>query len=795
MKNKIRLFTLIVLVSTYSFSQNLPKPTPPFNGKIETTYKTSKPDFPQPVTPPAGAPNVLLILVDDLGFGGTEPFGGLIATPNIDRLAKKGLLYNRFHTTALCSPTRAALLTGRNHHQSGNAGITEGSTGYPGYDSFWGQENAAIPEILKDNGYNTAAFGKWHNTPDWETSPLGPFDRWPTGKGFERFYGFIGGETNQYYPQLYQNIQPIEKGITQDPNYLLTPDITNEAISWLGNQNSISPDKPWFLYFAPGAMHSPHHAPKEYVDRFKGKFDMGWDKFREEVYANQIKKGIIPANTKLTPRPVEMPAWESLSADDKKVYARQMETFAGFLTHLDENIGRLLDAVENSPNADNTMIIAILGDNGCSPEGGLQGTINNMATQNGFPDDMSAMLKANAELGGPEHENNFSACWAWAVDAPFQWTKEVASHLGGTRNGMIISWPKKFKGNPEIRSQFYHVVDIAPTIYDAAGIKMPEFVQGIKQIPLVGTSIVPTFSNSKAPETHLTQYFEIFGNRAIYDKGWIATARHGLPWVLVGKKGDFENDKWELYNIENDFSEANDLSSQNPEKLKELQNLFDVQAKQNEVYPLDDRFAERAIVPERPSVTKGKSDFTYYAGAVRIPEGSAPNIKAKSHTITAKIEISNSDKAQGVIVAAGGSGGYSFFIKDGYLMYENNFFSKQRDVLKSSEKLPKGKVTVSFEYTHTGTKYGEGGSARLLINGKEVAKGIFAHVPPARYSATETFDIGEDTGEPASTQYKNNFPFNGKIESVNFKILPATVNKEVETKTKEQQKKAKKAIE
>jgi len=682
------------------------------------------------------------------------------------------LLYNRFHNTALCSPTRAALLTGRNHHQVGMAGITEGATGFPGYDSIWGQDGASIAEILRFHGYNTTAIGKWHNTPVWETSPAGPFDRWPTGKGFNSFYGFQGGETDQWQPQLFRNTEPIEPPATPEQGYMLSKDMADQSIAWLRLQASVAPDKRWFMYWAPGAMHAPHHAPKEFVERFRGNFDTGYDKYREMVYENQKKIGIIPADTKLTVRPKELPGWDTLNADEMRLYARQMEVFAGFLAYTDEQLGRLLDAVQSGPNADNTLTILILGDNGCSAEGGLTGTMNNMATQNGFPDSVSEMLEHIDELGGPLHENHFTVGWAWAVDSPYQWTKQVASHFGGTRTGLIVNWPSRIDAHGEVRSQFHHVVDIAPTIYEAAGIKMPDYVNGVQQIPLAGVSMLYTFTEPAAEERHRVQYFEIMGNRGIYKDGWIAVARHGLPWVLIGKKGDFENDTWELYNLDRDFSEAEDLAATNPEKLKELQAAFDVEARKNNVYPLDDRFAERAVVADRPTVSPGRTSFTFYSGTVRIPEGSAPNLKAKSHRITAEIELP-SKGAQGVIVAEGGnSAGFTLFIKDGVLVYENNFFDKERDVITSAQPLPKGNATVGFEYTHESTEYGGGGTGRLFIDGKQVGEARFAHVPPGAYSATETFDIGMDLGSAVSKQYQGPFEFTGTINHVKIDLLP-----------------------
>ncbi len=760
----------------------LPMPTPAFTGHVAENYKGSKSDFPQPVKPPKGAPNVLIILIDDLGFAGTEAFGGLVPTPNIDELAKRGLRYNAMHNTALCSPSRAAMLSGRNHHQVGMASITELATGFPGSNSVWGQDNAAIGEVLRDNGYTTAAIGKWHDTPDWETSAAGPFDRWPTGKGFEYFYGFQGGETNQFYPQLFENTRPVEPAKTPEQGYTLNEDLADHAVSWLREHRSIAPDKPWFLYVAPGAMHAPHQAPQAYIDRFKGKFDMGWDKYRELAFENQKKLGVIPANAKLTPRPSDLPSWESRSPAEKRLYARQMETFAGFLAQTDEQVGRILREVAESPQADNTLIMLALGDNGCSAEGGLTGTLNNMGTQNGFPDNVDEMLKHIDEIGSPKHENHFSVCWAWAIDCPFQWTKQVASHFGGTRSGFIISWPARIKTGGEVRPQWHHFIDVAPTIYEATGISMPDTVNGIKQVPLAGTSMVYTFDSASAPTKHTTQYFEIMGNRAIYHDGWLAAARHGLPWVLLGRKGDFQNDQWELYNLNNDFSEADNLASSEPAKLKELQALFDHEAKKYNVYPLDDRFSERGVVPDRPTVNGNRTKFIYYPGTVRVPEGSAPNLKARSHKITAEFEVVT-DKPNGVIVAAGGSAGYTMFVKDGILMFENNFFGKERDLIKASKPLPKGKVTAVFEYTHDAKEYGGGGSARLLVNGEVVGGGEFAHVPPVRYSATESFDIGKDLGEAVSEQYIGPFPFTEKLKQVEIEVFPKIQSASIEEKT------------
>ena len=748
----------------------LPIKSPEFKGKISETFEKSKQDYPQPVEAPKGAPNVVLILIDDFGFGHPGTFGGPIPTPALDRLAKQGLRYNTFHTTAICSPTRAALLTGRNHHQVATGTITELSTGFPGYHSIWPKETASIAEILKDNGYNTAAWGKWHNTPDWETSPIGPFERWPTGLGFEYFYGFQGGETSQWEPQLFRNTTPVEPPKKPEEGYHLTEDLVDDAIEWINQQQSIAPDKPFFVYFATGATHAPLHAPKEWIDKFNGQFDQGWDKVREETLARQKKMGIVPENTKLTPRPKEIPAWDSFPEDARKLFARHQETFAGFAAHTDYHVGRLLDAVEALPDADNTLIIYVAGDNGPSAEGSLTGTLNNMMTQNGIPDTVEDQLPKIDEIGGPMHENHFPVGWAWAGSSPFQWMKRVPSHFGGTRNGMVISWPARIKDKAGLRTQFHHAIDVVPTILEAANIPEPKTVKGVTQTPMAGTSMVYTFDDPKASSHRTTQYFETGGHRAIYRDGWVAASFHGVPWELSGSIG-FENNTWELYNIEEDFSEAVDLSEKYPEKLKELEGIFDAEAKKYNVYPLDDRFVERVVNPERPSVTRGKTHFEYAPGAKRIPEGSAPPIYARNHSITVNFEMP-SKGGDGVLVADGGSSaGFTLYVINGKPVYEMNFFGKERYKVTSNKALPKGKVTLTMNYTQQG-KAPEGGTATLLVNGEEVASGKIDMVPPVRYSGTETLDIGMDLGAVVSTSYhdKAPFAFDGKIEKVTFEL-------------------------
>lgn len=752
----------------------LPIPPAPFKGTIGKTFEDSKQDYPQPVQPPAGAPNVVLILIDDLGFGHPSTFGGPIPTPALDRLAAEGLKYNRFHTTAICSPTRAALLTGRNHHQCATGTITELSTGYPGYHSIWPDSCASIAEVLQGHGYSTAAWGKWHNTPDWETSPIGPFQRWPTGLGFEYWYGFQGGETSQWIPQLFRNTTPVEPKRTPEEGYHLTADITDDAIGWLKTQEAIAPDKPFFIYFATGATHAPLHAPEAWIDKSKGQFDQGWDKVREQTLAQQKSIGVVPKTTRLTPRPSEIPAWDAASADAKRLYARHQETFAGFLAHTDHHVGRLLEAIRELPDADNTLIIYVAGDNGPSAEGSLTGTTNNMMTQNGIPDSVKAQLPEIDEIGGPKHENHYPVGWAWAGSSPFQWMKRVPSHFGGTRNGLVISWPRKIKADKRVRDQFHHVIDIAPTIYEAVGVKAPEVVNGVKQTPIAGVGMTYTFADAKAAGLRQTQYFETGGHRAIYHDGWVATAFHGVPWELAGSVGKFDADNWELYNIDQDFSQANDLAVKHPVKLKELQELFDLEARKFNVYPLDDRFSARVANPERPSVTRGQTVFRYSAATTRIPEGSAPPIYQRSHRIAASLQVPESG-SDGVIIAEGGNaGGYVLFVKDRRLVYEYNYFAKNSYTVVSDIPLPTGRVEVAMDYVQSSIKPDSsatlGGVVTLSINGKAVGDGTLENVVPFRFSATETLDIGMDLGSGVSAKYSTPFQFQGGIEEVQVRL-------------------------
>jgi arylsulfatase len=726
------------------------------------------------VKAPAGAPNVLLILIDDCGFGQWSTFGGQIPTPNLDKLAKNGLRYTRYHTTALCSPTRAALLTGRNHHSAATGCITELGTSFPGYTGQVPQSCAMISEIVRQNGYSTAFFGKNHNIADWETSISGPFDRWPSRQGFDHFYGFVGGETDQWQPCLYDNTSPVQMQVPKgrEENYTLNEHLADKAIAFLHQQKSVTPDRPFLVYYAPGATHAPHHVPKEWMAKFQGKFDEGWDKYREETYQRQLELGVIPKDTKLTPRPKEIPAWDSLNADQKRVAARLMEAFAGYTAQTDHEVGRLIQTVEDMGQLDNTLIFWEIGDNGASMEGTLHGVFNEMSSLNGVPEDTTFILKHLDEIGGPSAYNHYPVGWAWAMNTPFQWGKQIASHLGGVRNPLVVSWPKRIKDIGGIRTQFHHAIDIAPTILEAAGISEPTSVNGVTQKPIEGVSMVYSFADAKAKGNRGRQYFEMFGNRALYDNGWIATCRHGrLPWENAGNY-DFDKDVWQLYNLDDDFSEFSDLTAKHPQKLKDLQDLFWIEAAKYNVLPLDDRFIERADPSLRPSLIAGRTKFTYFPGTRNVPESSSPDVKNKSHAITVEMNIPN-DGANGVLVAAGGTcAGYALFIKDGKPTYEYNYFTVERFRITGKDTLTPGKHTIRFEFKYDGGGVGKGGTGTLYVDGKEVAKGRIEKTVPGRYSADETFDTGEDTGSPVSDTYKAPFRFTGTINKIDIDLVP-----------------------
>jgi arylsulfatase A-like enzyme len=776
-----------LLVAGLAAQEVLPQPQPPFQGKIGHTVRDSTPDFPKGVEAPKGAPNVLLILTDDVGFGASSTFGGPIATPNFQRLADSGLRYNMFHTTALCSPTRAALITGRNHHTNASGVITEMATGYPGYNSLVPRSSGSVGEVLRENGYNTSWFGKMHNVPDWMSSQAGPFDLWPSGLGFEYFYGFIGGDSDQWHPALYENTMPIEPYLGK-PDYILDHDLADQAIRWMEMQHALAPTKPWMLYYATGTAHAPHHAPKEWIAKYKGQFDQGWDKVREETLAQQIKLGVVPANTQLTARPQQIPAWDSLSSDQKRLYAHMMEVYAGALSYADNQIGRLLDSLQETGQLDNTLVIFIMGDNGASAEGSLQGTTNEIATAgNGVKESLPYLLSMMDQLGGPSTYNHYPVGWAHAMDSPMQWTKQVASHFGGTRNGMVISWPARIKDKGGIRPQFAHVIDIVPTIYQAAGITPPKIMDGVEQKPLEGTSLVYTFDNASAPTQHTTQYFELVGNRAIYKDGWMAsTTPLRLPWVTTGYEPSPNDFKWELYNINEDFSQANNLAAKNPEKLKELQDAFDVEAKKYNVYPLDSSFASRADPAIRPSLTRGRSEFTYYPGMIRIPEGSAPDFKNKSWAIAAEVTIPDNG-ASGVLATIGGNfGGWVLMLKDSKpeFVYALSNQPQHKFRIVSDQPIPAGNHVVRFAFKYDGGGLGKAATGVLFVDGKQVAEGRIPQTIPVRVSLDETFDVGEDTGTAVVDDYAARMPFafTGKLKKFVVVLEPQKLSPEEQKK-------------
>jgi arylsulfatase len=750
-------------VQTNGTPEILPRPEAPFKGHIGRTVKDSTPDFPQAIEAPKGAPNVLLILTDDVGFGASSTFGGPIDTPNFQRLADSGLRYNMFHTTALCSPSRAALITGRNHHSVASGSITEMATGYPGYNSLVSRATGCVAQVLKDNGYNTSWYGKMHNVPDWMSSQAGPFDLWPSGLGFEYFYGFLGGDADQWHTPIFENTRPVESDEQIHGSKHFAELMTDKAITWMRMQHALTPEKPWLLYFATGTAHAPHHAPKEWIAKYRGKFDQGWDNVRQETLDHQIKLGVVPPHTQLTKRPEQIPAWDSLSADQKRLYAHMMEVYAGALSHADNQIGRLLGAVEESGQLENTIVFFIMGDNGASAEGTLQGTTNEVGTAaNSVQESLPFLLSMMDQLGGPLTYNHYPVGWAHAMDSPMQWTKQVASHFGGTRNGLVISWLARIEDKGGIRSQFCHIIDIVPTIYEAAGITPPRILDGVEQKPLDGTSLAYTFDNANAPTRHTTQYFEMFGNRAIYKDGWMAsTTPLRLPWVTVGSKVDPDDFKWELYNISEDFSQANNLVDKSPAKLKELQNAFDVEAKKYNVYPLDSSFAERCDPSIRPSVTRGRTEFTYYPGMIRIPEGSAPDFKNKSWTIGAEVAIPENG-ASGVLATIGGRhGGWALLLQDSkpQFVYALSNQPDHKFRVASDNAIPPGNHALRLAFRYDGGGHGKGANGVLFVDGQQVAEGRIPRTVGIRFSLDETFDIGEDAGTPVAEDYADKMPF------------------------------------
>jgi arylsulfatase len=717
------------------------------------------------VKAPEGAPNVILVLLDDLGFAGTSAFGGPVKTPTFDRIASEGIYYNNFHTTAVCSPTRAAIKSGRNHHVNNMAFITEMATGFPGATGEIPQNVTPVAEMLRLNGYSTGAFGKWHETATWETSVSGPFDRWPLHQGFDKFYGFFGGETNQWAPFVYDGIHPVE--LPEDPNYHFMNDMTNQAVAWMKYQKALTPDKPYFMYFAPGATHAPHHVPQQYIDKWKGKFDGGWDSIREQILARQIEMGIVPAGTKLAPKPEAIQKWESLTPDQKKLFTRQAEVFAGFLDMTDHEVGRLLDAVEETGQADNTMIIFVYGDNGTSAEGGTNGMFSEMTYFNGVQETVEDMLKNYDKWGGPETYPHMAAGWAVMFDTPFQWTKQMGSDHGGTKVGMAIRWPKGIKANGGLRTQFGHVIDVAPTILEAAGLPEPKIVNGIEQHPMDGTSLVYTFNDPNAQERHTTQYFEIAGNRAIYHDGWYARTIHRAPWEREPRR-PLAEDIWELFYTPDDFSLVNDLSAQNPEKLKELQDLFMKEAEKNYALPIDDRVFERMIAANvgRPDIMGDRKSLTLAEGMVGMSENVFLNIKNRPITLTADIEVPTGKAANGIIIAQGGRfGGWALYVKDGIAAYDYNFLGMQRFTVAAGQKLTPGKHSIVFDFAYDGGGPGKGGLGTLYIDGKKVGEGRIGLTQAGIFSADETADVGIDLATPVVERIgaEAKSKFNGSI--------------------------------
>jgi arylsulfatase len=743
-----------------------------------TTYDAKDPDakFPpiEQLRPPKEAPNVLIVLLDDVGFAASSAFGGAINTPTAERLAKNGLKFARFHTTALCSPTRQALLTGRNHHSVNMGGICEIATSAPGYSSVLPKNKSPLAEILKLNGYSTAQFGKCHEVPVWETSPMGPFSQWPTGGGgFEYFYGFIGGETNQWYPAIYEGTTPIEPEKTPEQGYHFTEDMTSKAIKWTRQQKALMPDKPFFIYFAPGACHAPHHVPKEWADKYKGKFDQGWDKLREEIFARQKKLGVIPADAELTKRPAEIPAWDETPKDMRPVFAREMEVYAGFLEHVDHHLGRLIDALADLQVLDDTLIYYIIGDNGASAEGTPNGCFNEMATLNGMAgiETTEFLVSKIADFGGPKAYNHYAVGWAHAMDTPYQWTKQVASHWGGTRNGTIVHWPGGIKAKGEVRNQFHHVIDVAPTILEASKLPHPTIVHGIQQAPMEGFSMLYTFNDAKAAERHETQYFEMFCNRGIYHKGWTAVTRHGVPWIGAYKRA-FDDDVWELYDTNKDWTQAHDLAKENPKKLAELQRLFLIEASKHSALPLDDRTFERfnADLAGRPQLIKGKTQLLF-SGMGRLSESSVVSIKNKSHSVTADVDVSKSG-AEGVIVAQGGStNGWSLYAKGGKLKYCYNFFGITVTFVEATQPIPAGHHQVRMEFKYDGGGLAKGGGVTLFVDGKQVGQGRVEETVPLAFSGDETCDVGKETGSPVSPDYgPSGNEFSGEVNWVQIDL-------------------------
>ncbi len=740
-------------------------PPRPKYSELDVRNATPPPRF--EVKAPEGAPNVIVILIDDMGFGTSEAFGGPIEMPTIGKLADNGLRYNRFHTTSLCAPTRMALLTGYNHHSNNMGVITEAATTFPGYTGVRPQTITPLPEVLRQNGYNTAQFGKSHEVPPWEISNNGPQDRWPAHSGFEKFYGFLGGETNQWSPLIYDGVTLIET--PKDPDYHFTTDMTNQAISWMRTQQSLQPDKPFFIYYAPGATHAPHHVPQEWIDKYKGKFDHGWDKVREETIARQKKLGVIPEDTELAPKPDAIKDWADLSDKEQKLFARQMEVYAGFAAHTDNEVGRLVAAVEDLGESDNTIIIYIAGDNGASAEGQMNGMYQEMTYFNAYPETVDEMLTHYDEWGSPSTYPHFSAGWAVAMDAPFTWTKQVGSDFGGTRNGMVIQWPNGIKTKGEVRDQFGHVIDIAPTIYEISNIPSPKMVNGIEQDPIEGTSLVYSFNDQDASEEHNVQYFEMFGNRAVYEDGWLARTIHRAPWQGTPPQTLQEN-KWELFNSNQDFSLSNDLAAKNPEKLTEMRALFMEEAEKYNVLPIDDRLLVRmdAGAVGRPTLLGDRTSVTYVEGMRGMGVDIFIDLRNTAYTMTAEVEVD--ETGNGVIVCQGGRfGGLSLYLKDGKPAFSYNFLGLETTDIIANTALKPGKHTIVYDFDYDGEGLGKGGLGKISVNGNKVAEGRLERTQPGVFSVDDLADVGMDEGTPVAN-YSGSDKFTGKIEKVVIEV-------------------------
>ncbi len=744
------------------------EPTPPTFTELDARNAKAPKRF--EVTAPKDAPNVVIVLIDDIGFGHSSAFGGPINMPTLDRLAKNGLKYNRFHTTALCSPTRTALLTGYNHHSNNAGAIMEVATGFPGNTGIRPQTITPVAEVLRLNGYSTAAFGKYHETPPWEGSVSGPYDRWPTGSGFDKFYGFIGGETNQWHPMVYDGTTRVYPDV-EAPGYHFTTDMTDQALAWINTQQSLTPDKPFYVYFATGATHAPHHAPKEFIDKYKGKFSQGWDKLREETLERQKKLGVVPQNTVLAPKPEAIKDWDKLTTDEKRLFERQMEVFAGFAEHTDYEVGRLVEALEERGELDNTLFFYIVGDNGSSAEGGMIGMFNENTYFNGIQETLDMQLKLIDELGTEKTYNHFAAGWAVAGNTPFTWTKQVASNFGGTRNGMVVHWPQGIKSKNEIRSQFHHVIDIAPTIYESVGVPAPKIVNGIEQWPIEGVSMNYSFEDASVKDKRTTQYFEMLGNRAIYHDGWFAGTIHKAPWEGSPRR-PLAEDIWELYNVNEDFSQANNLADNNPEKLEELKKKFMEEAEKYHVLPIDDRSIERfdPVIAGRPDLMNGRTKLELYEGAKGIPENAFINIKNTSLTITAEVDVKAN--ASGVLICQGGDfGGWTFYMLDGKPSYTYNWVGLELFTINSAQKVSPGKHAIKFDFDYDGGR-GAGGKGIIYLDGNKIAEGRIEKTNSNTFGIDESADVGTDENTPVFLGYHKKEKFTGKINKVTIETLP-----------------------